>query len=852
MRSWRTSEIADGALWLAVILAPVAGGSAHVAMMPVLAAIVSVAYVASLVEHQRSGSRVYLFGLPVGLFALAAYTMLQVLPLPSGLLGLISPRAGTIRELFDPSFAPISYEPAASAREAARLCLYAMVALTAADRARARRSFDVVAIPVVIAGIASLAVAAVQRLLGAERMLGVLPSMKEPSKLISTFVNPNHASAFLLLVAMTALGQSISETESAARRYTFAAAGVIAGVGSALCFSRGGLAALALSLVVFLALSLRHSAVARDQRGKVATLVGVCGAVALGAVLVHFDELVHAFSVTETDPLGVAPKIAAVKDALPLAIEHPLLGIGRGAYVSVYPGYKTAAYQLTFTHAENIAAQLIADWGILAGGAALLGLVSATLTRIRTAPSPAVLAATATILVVTAQNLVDFNLELPGMAIPVAALLGGATQKVTSFRRVWPREVKLLLLLGAAPVVTSIVGTALGLAGDLDVDQQHFDLAVRERRLDRSTRGASDHGKRVLPIEELLRRAERHPANAVMAAQLSYLAETAEPPDHARALRWANRALLLAPTYADAHLSVGRMLVHRGHRAQGFMHMRRGLALASEDRRPTFIRHAAAMAHSAEELEEALPRRDEALDVLDEAAIAPAARELAAMGREDWAKLLLSRINPTETPSDRLVEVASAAAHLGELELASSAAARRLAEHPADDRAARVLLDVSWKQKDTARLNALLDQILARPEIDPTPFLELRVRAAVEEGRVDVARSALDLLHRRMSPTLANQVLAARLEAVIETKDGQAARAVRALDRAVQLSPTDTKLRYTRARALAGLGRVTEARADLQQVLRANPSDRAAASLLERLERRQPGESRPEEDVERP
>ena len=43
-------------------------------------------------------------------------------------------------------------------------------------------------------------------------------------------------------------------------------------------------------------------------------------------------------------------------------------------------------------------------------------------------------------------------------------------------------------------------------------------------------------------------------------------------------------ALLLAPTYADGHLAVGRMLVRSGHREQGFMHMRRGWELASDER----------------------------------------------------------------------------------------------------------------------------------------------------------------------------------------------------------------------------------------------------------------------------
>ncbi|MCK6548440.1 tetratricopeptide repeat protein [Myxococcota bacterium] len=847
--NWRPAEIADAALWLAIIFAPLAGGSSSTDALPVLAALASIALVASIFEHRREGHRLYFFALPLGLFVLSLFTLLQVVPLPGAVLGLVSPRAHELRTFVGlTGWGTLSYEPAATSREVAKLAIYAMIALAAADRARLRKSFELVAAPVVIAGVASILVARIHGLLDADRMLGLFSASKSPASLLTTFVNPNHASAFLLLVSLVAVGQSLVDAQRPGRRYLYASAGGIAAIGSALCFSRGGLGALVGSYALAMVLLLwRQRKSDSEQLARAGLAVSITILLAAIGVSTQYQELLRAFSATEADPLGVATKLAAIQDAYPLVLDHAWLGSGRGAYVSAYPAYKATSYQLTFTHPENLVVGLVADWGVVVGGAALIGLVWAIVRRIQQSTSPAVLMVTAGILVITAQNLVDFNLELPGMAVPVVALLGAATTRELSLDRIWPKKKRLLRAIMLAPIVVSVVGIWGAYAfGDLERDLATLRAAVEARKLDRTTKPRDPDLGAPAPDDEptfeaLVDLARRHPANPVIAAQLSYLAETARPPDYPAAMRWANRALYLAPTYADGHIAVGRMLVRAGHREQGFEQLRRGWALTSDERRSGMIRHVVSLAKTLPELKNAIPRKDEALDLVDEGQIATAIVELHALGRIDWAKELLASIDLATVDADDTLRVGRAAMLVGDLDQAYRLVEARLDKVPTDAVAGRVLVEVLSKQGDPEKIYAVADRITARTDgVDPAPFLRLRFHTAVKQRDLDDAQKTLDQLARRLSPTVEHQLELARLEATLAEKGGSLDRALRALDKANQLSRGNTGLKYLRAELLTKMGRVTEARAEAESILRLDPDHKQARSLLGKLRASKP------------
>src|SRR5205807_961115 len=102
------------------------------------------------------------------------------------------------------------------------------------------------------------------------------------------------------------------------------------------------------------------------------------------------------------------------------------------------------------------------------------------------------------------------------------------------------------------------------------------------------------------PLDAALAIAARHPANPYVAARVSYVAQRARPPDLAAAMRWANRAMYLAPTYDDAHLMAGDLLVLTGHRAQAFVEMRYAWKYAGSARRDRVIRQVIRLSRSPE------------------------------------------------------------------------------------------------------------------------------------------------------------------------------------------------------------------------------------------------------------
>jgi tetratricopeptide (TPR) repeat protein len=582
------------------------------------------------------------------------------------------------------------------------------------------------------------------------------------------------------------------------------------------------LIALALGFVLFTWLLTRRSETLEDRRSNVPALIGATIAVPRAGLAWKYTEWLREFTGTEEDPLGFGGKLAAMRDAGPLIADHPLLGIGRGSYGSVYPAYKTAAHQLTYTHPENVAVQLLADWGVVLGAAAIVLLFWIIASRIRHARNVAVLGAMIGVGALALQNLVDFSLEIPGVAIPVAAILGAAGLAVVKEHRLELGGRRGLAFAAAPVVILSITTTWALSAPDLERDLE--------------TLSASAWSKDPAVLERAEEIAAGHPANAVVAARVAYAAETSDPPQLKTALRWANRTMFLAPTYADGHLVTGRLLLRFRHRRQGFTEMRRAWELAHEEQRDAIIEHIVQLSRSPDELLEAIPRRDEVMDEVDEREIAKAVVVLVRKGREDWARSLLKRIGRIESVrTTDLVRLASAAVLVDEIELAERALAKRREVDPGDDRAVLLLLEVLRKKSDVAAIAALLQEAQAHPDLDPVPFLHARLDLALKAQRVDEAREVLDEMRRRLPPTDQNQVFLARMRSQIENEDSHPAAAIRAMDDAIRLAPGNADLRVERAHLLIRLGKHERARIDLLAALRIDPQHRRAEAMLERL-----------------
>ena len=831
--------VADVSLATLIVLAPLAAGSWKLEILPLLLALATVGWVAVGAGVGSKHRGLHLALLPAVLLGLSLYTALQAVPLPAELLGAVSPRAQALRAFVqgDGGAGPLSYEPGATWREATKLVLYALVAQLALERARAHDIRDRVAIPLVAAGLAAAAVAVLHRVLGIERLFGLIDTITSPRQMLTTFVNPNHAAGFMVLTTLTAVGLAV-DAKDTVRKVAFLAAAALAAAVSVLSLSKGGIGALLFGLALFgLAFAWhrrrrRHGRSGYEVRTNSLPVVAVALLVPVAALLWRLEDLVALLEPNgDGEGLGLVEKAAALQDALPMIREHLAAGIERGAFVSVYTIYTSSSLQLTFAFPENIAAQMVGEWGLAVGGLALVALVTAVLARLLDARRPIRLAMLCGVAAVLIQNLVDFSLELPGMAVPVAAVLGAASAERKGTRRVSGRRPWVWAVIVIAPLWGALTCAMAFSAGDLPRD---LDALLAEIRQVLAKGPAPD----AAAVEA---RVARHPASALMAAQAAYLEELRTPPDLAAALGYANRTLYLAPTYAGGHLVAGRLLIRAGARAQGFVELRRAWALSGADTLAQYVDHVLELARTPEEVALAIPRRDPALDVLDEREVARVARRLVERGRAGWGRRLLQdHVEIGTIPQSDLRQVAVAADATAAIDLALAVTERMLAERP-DDHATRLLAaQVAFRHGRREAARALLSGLDAAGS-DRADLLSLRLRLEIEEGDFEAAQLSLKSLRAHAEPGAAQETELALLERRLFLQAGQPARALDALDAALARRPGSVELRIARAALLLEQGRPEAARSDLQHVITRRPDHPEAHRLLQAVQDAQRG-----------
>ncbi len=146
--SRRTSRYilgAEAALAGLVVFCPLALGGAPTWVLGPLVGLATLALVLAGMGARRQGHALHVPWLALPLLAGAALCLVQLIPLPAGLLGGVSPEAASLREfalvpLGLSSARPVSLEPPATWRELARYLAYALAFVAAVEVCRSRRS----------------------------------------------------------------------------------------------------------------------------------------------------------------------------------------------------------------------------------------------------------------------------------------------------------------------------------------------------------------------------------------------------------------------------------------------------------------------------------------------------------------------------------------------------------------------------------------------------------------------------------------------------------------------------------------------------------------------------------------
>jgi tetratricopeptide (TPR) repeat protein len=587
---------------LVVVGSALAIGAVHVPVILALAALATGAALLAARAHLLPGEALPAPALVVLL--LSAYSALQALPLPAGVVAAIAPQNADVwahaldpfRER-GPSWVSVSLDPGASLVEAVKWLMYAAV-FTAAAAAGARRGAAFGALAALGSATLVALVTVAHGLTGATRVFGLYEPTFAPSRWhVGPFLNPNNLAGYLNFGILAGLGLMLMPRPAVPRWVVGLAVATVIGA-AVIAGSRGGLLALPIGLLVVVALP-RADAVSRRalRWSLVSVLLGGALLAVLGASRHTFQELLD----------ENFEKIEVMSWARPMIAEHPWLGIGRGAFETVFPAYLIGPNDVVYSHPENFIAQWLSEWGVPLSVAALLALAWFLRPKALDATrDPVAAGVVAGVTAVVAQNFFDLGLEVAALPIALAAALGacwGAVRRRRSERGdrdLWPGPAGI----GARPVV-AVGGVAI--AGLLVLAAT---FSSRTATADRIAVGASynatdprDAGERRELRQELRAAMLRHPAEpyyARIGALLALYAGDQNP------LPWIGRALERALTSGRNHYVLSRVLAARGAKQQALLELR--LALEYDPRlNKRASRLAARLTQDCAELERAVP-----------------------------------------------------------------------------------------------------------------------------------------------------------------------------------------------------------------------------------------------------
>jgi len=498
---------------------------------------------------------------------LSVYSAVALIPLPSALVGWAMPR--TIQFWSDqavaaPSFVPISLDRAATALEVVKWAFYALVALLAHGVARARGLGTIL---LLIGGLAlfTALLSLGHLLVNAEHFMGLYRPISA-ARAVGPLLNPNHLAALVNLGTFAWLGLWIGRTKSKVPRGVILLGVLACALTAIVSASRGGVASLLISGSLLLCFLARRRVPRWALFGPALLFFGGIG---LGFLSLSDDASADLFG-KDVNKLKVLVELG------PLIADSAWLGVGRGAFDSVSQFYLGNTWGVVFRSVECFPLHWLVEWGIPGGGTALIALGFLLWPwRLTVGGSLRASSAYFGLVAVLLQNLLDIGLELPGVAAPFWALLGGLEgsrqERSGSFslEAVSPKLGRLQM----PAVLAGVLAVGLGLAFALGPSV--FESRLRAHQLfvgvdEMAFRRSMERDVRRFPSEPYF-------------WQLLALREASLGHDF---LEPAARSLGRAPRSGRAHLLVAEALQRRGALRQALRHLawavENDLSLASQ------------------------------------------------------------------------------------------------------------------------------------------------------------------------------------------------------------------------------------------------------------------------------
>jgi O-antigen ligase len=380
-----------------------------------------------------------------------AGALLQLLPLPPGVVAAISPNAPRLLAEQNLAFAvvenrgahPLSIAPVATARAllmlgALTLLLGGLTRLLHVTGARALCT-GLVGLGVVLAAIGIIQKAMLgDHAFGGMKIYGVWAPQNPLTTPFGPFVNRNHFAGWMLMGLPLALGVGLGWAEramrhrhagwrdligrlsspEAGRAQLMALAVLVMGLSLLMTRSRSGLGCLVVAMGIAAAGAGRRLVSGRARivaAGAIAAMLLLIVAAAGGDVAQRFAG---AREFTELRPRIWRDSLAAIRD-------FPLTGTGLNTFGTAMLTYQSSLRALHFREAHNDYLQVLVEGGLLLGvpaAAALLAMIVAIRRRFTDQRDDTMthwlrVGAATGLTAIALQSLVEFSLQMPGNAV---------------------------------------------------------------------------------------------------------------------------------------------------------------------------------------------------------------------------------------------------------------------------------------------------------------------------------------------------------------------------------------------------------------------------------------------------
>jgi len=282
----------------------------------------------------------------------------------------------------------------------------------------------------IIFGLALAVFAIIQHFTWEGKMYWVRPTASAGAGTGGPFVNRNHFAGYMEMLIPIPAALAMSRAVRGEARLFCGFAAAIMCIAEAASLSRGGMVSLAAGLLFLAAMSVSRRRNRPDtNRGwfrlrpeyfvllMLAAIFG--GIVWIGADFEILKRVAH-------DPLttsALTDRRGVWGDTLKMFAANPILGIGLGAFETIYPIYGRGDGSFLIQFAHNDFLQVLSDGGIVGGAIALwfIIVIARAMKRVTKAADPFLrtlgMGSAAGILALLVHSLFDFNLQIPSNAL---------------------------------------------------------------------------------------------------------------------------------------------------------------------------------------------------------------------------------------------------------------------------------------------------------------------------------------------------------------------------------------------------------------------------------------------------